>query len=74
MALKTLVFLPRFSLTSFCGGQQLGARRKSIEGRRIVAQVTGFDPAPSGQQPEDANGNPVPVGVSAAGRIVSGSD
>jgi hypothetical protein len=28
-----------------------------------VATVTGFDPATSGQQPEDVNGNPVPVGV-----------
>jgi hypothetical protein len=28
-----------------------------------VAQVKGFDPAISGQQPEDVNGNPVPVGV-----------
>jgi len=28
-----------------------------------VAQVKGFDPAVSGQQPEDINGNPVPVGV-----------
>jgi hypothetical protein len=28
-----------------------------------VAQVNGFDPAISGQQPEDVNGSPVPVGV-----------
>ncbi len=28
-----------------------------------MAQVKGFDPAISGQQPEDINGNPVPVGV-----------
>ena len=28
-----------------------------------MAQVRGFDPAVSGQQPEDINGNPVPVGV-----------
>ena len=28
-----------------------------------MAQVKGFDPATSGQQPEDVNGNPVPVGV-----------
>ena len=28
-----------------------------------MAQVKGFDPAVSGQQPEDINGNPVPVGV-----------
>jgi hypothetical protein len=28
-----------------------------------VAQVKGFDPAISGQQPEDINGDPVPVGV-----------
>jgi hypothetical protein len=28
-----------------------------------VAQVKGFDPAISGQQPEDTNGDPVPVGV-----------
>ena len=28
-----------------------------------MAQVKGFDPAISGQQPEDVNGNPVPVGV-----------
>jgi hypothetical protein len=28
-----------------------------------VAQLKGFDPAISGQQPEDINGNPVPVGV-----------
>jgi hypothetical protein len=28
-----------------------------------MANVTGFDPAPSGQQPTDVNGNPVPVGV-----------
>jgi hypothetical protein len=34
-----------------------------VEGRRIVAQVIGFDPATSGQQPEDVNGNVVSVGV-----------
>ena len=28
-----------------------------------MAQVKGFDPAISGQQPEDTSGNPVPVGV-----------
>jgi hypothetical protein len=28
-----------------------------------MALVSGFDPAPSGQQPVDNNGNPVPVGV-----------
>ena len=28
-----------------------------------MAGVVGFDPAASGQQPEDVNGNPVPVGV-----------
>ena len=28
-----------------------------------MAQVVGFDPATSGQQPEDVNGNPIPVGV-----------
>ncbi len=28
-----------------------------------MAQVKGFDPAISGQQPEDINGDPVPVGV-----------
>jgi hypothetical protein len=28
-----------------------------------MAQVKGFDPAISGQQPEDGSGNPVPVGV-----------
>ena len=28
-----------------------------------MAQLKGFDPAISGQQPEDINGNPVPVGV-----------
>lgn len=28
-----------------------------------MAQIKGFDPATSGQQPEDINGNPVPVGV-----------
>ncbi len=28
-----------------------------------MAQVIGFDPAASGQQPEDVNGDPVPVGV-----------
>jgi hypothetical protein len=28
-----------------------------------VAQVVGFDPAISGQQPRDLNGDPVPVGV-----------
>jgi hypothetical protein len=28
-----------------------------------VAQLKGFDPATSGQQPEDINGDPVPVGV-----------
>ena len=28
-----------------------------------MARVVGFDPAASGQQPEDVNGNPVPVGV-----------
>ncbi|HEV7849768.1 MAG TPA: hypothetical protein VGP27_00190 [Mycobacterium sp.] len=28
-----------------------------------MAQVIGFDPAASGQQPEDVDGNPVPVGV-----------
>src|SRR5215813_687311 len=35
----------------------------SIERRIVVAQVKGFDPAVSGQQPEDTSGNPVPVGV-----------
>src|SRR5262245_30172078 len=29
----------------------------------MMAQVKGFDPATSGQQPEDPSGNPVPVGV-----------
>jgi hypothetical protein len=28
-----------------------------------MARVVGFDPAASGQQPEDVNGNPIPVGV-----------
>lgn len=28
-----------------------------------MAQVVGFGPATSGQQPEDVNGNPIPVGV-----------
>jgi hypothetical protein len=28
-----------------------------------VAQIKGFDPAISGQQPEDVNGDPVPIGV-----------
>ena len=28
-----------------------------------MAQVKGFSPAISGQQPEDGSGNPVPVGV-----------
>jgi len=35
----------------------------SIQWRGVVAQVKGFDPAISGQQPEDINGNPVPIGV-----------
>src|SRR5262249_30874313 len=34
-----------------------------IEGRGVMARVKGFDPATSGQQPEDINGNPVPFGV-----------
>jgi hypothetical protein len=41
-----------------------------------VAQVKGFDPAISGQQPLDANGNPVPIGVwgdSSTGGGVFGS-
>jgi hypothetical protein len=33
------------------------------KGRGTMANVTGFDPAPSGQQPVDEFGNQVPVGV-----------
>lgn len=28
-----------------------------------MARVTGFQPAQSGQEPQDSNGNPVPAGV-----------
>jgi hypothetical protein len=41
-----------------------------------MAQIIGFDPATSGQQPEDLSGNPVPVGVwgdSSTGGGVFGS-